>query len=156
MKRVRKKCSILFLSSIISCLISSISVFFIPFGSTKNIISIILGLVFWVGILFSYACFMIVWFNVKTCQNYQKIKIKYKPGYRTFFTKPIAFVSDCVFILALLLVIFGNTVVRLNEPMQLFLMFGLLFTFHIHFMFNGRVYRYLFLVNERKENEESE
>lgn len=144
-----EKAKRLFFCSIVGYFVSSVTVFFIPlsngFDDVHQKVGTLIGIFFWFGILFGTISFWLTWAIVKEKTGYEVIKTKYKPAYITFFSRPIAIFSDSIFVITVVFSVIGNSVFKFNDGIQLLLMFLVLFTFFIHFIFNGRVYRYLFL-----------
>lgn len=141
-------------TSVIGYFISSIPVFLIPFSTGSdtwnNVIGVLAGLLFWLGLLIGTGTYGIIWKHMRVGQYDIKVR-KYKPACITFFTKPIAFVSDIVLISAGVLLILGNTVFEFKNVIYLFFMFAFIFTFLIHFLFNGKIFKYVFLDYKRGE-----
>ena len=57
--------------------------------------------------------------------------------------------ADILLVVAVVLAVLENTLLALPAAVNLFTIFLLLFTFCMHFVLNGRVYRY-FSMNARK------
>lgn len=140
--------------SVIGYFISSATVFLIPFstGSDKwhDVLGVLAGIMFWLGLLIGTGAYVILWKNMKNGKYNFRAK-DYKPASITFFTKPVAFISDIVLLGTGVLLILGNTVLEFGNVIYLFIMFAFIFTFLIHFLFNGKIYKYVFLDYKRGE-----
>ena len=149
-----KKAKLMLYVSIVGFLISALSVFLVPFSTGENAlqdtVGVVAGILFWLGILIGIAFYLIVWVQIRNGE-YQVLKKKFRPACITFFTKPIALITDAAFLVALAVTIVGNTLVVFGEIVQLILMAVLLFTFFVHFILNGKVYRYLTKDYQREE-----
>lgn len=139
----------LFGVSIVCFFVTAITVFCLPLGNgienSHKMIRNIIGLLFWLGIIVGALVFGLIWFMIKNRKEYQNIKLKCKPAYKSYFQKPITIISDSVFVSSLILTILGNFIFSFNDVIQILLMFVLLFTFFIHFIFGGRVFRYIIM-----------
>lgn len=138
----------LFLMSIIGYLIASGSVFFLPLTMSKNTerlspFSIVIGIMFWGGIFVGILFFVMCWNQVKRDNGYLQIKKYSKPGYLSFFANKYSVITDAVWTAALIVIILEHFLTWIPDVIVIFSMFFLIITGCLHFMLNGRVYRYL-------------
>lgn len=140
----------LFLMSIIGYLIASSSVFFLPLAmpgddERLSLFSIVIGVMFWGGIFAGILFFVLCWKKVKRDNGYLQIRKDSRPGYLSFFANRYSFIADIVLIAALIVIILERFLTWIPDIIVIFSMFFLIITACLHFMMNGRVYRYLFL-----------
>lgn len=129
-------------------LISSLSVFFLPLSLTgsEETITIgnkIIGATFWMGIFLGIVCFLICWKKIRKTERYQEICRTTRPGWCCVVSNQHAKTVDLLLAVAVILSVLENTWLVLPEAVNLITMFFLLFTFCMHFVLNGRVYRYV-------------
>lgn len=156
----RKNSRKLFLISMFGFLISSASVFAVALipanekGLSKA--GMMTGILFWVGILLGVLFFTLSWNAVRNNGEYQKLKRKMKPGCISFGKTRGGFIADCLTVLFLIIVIVGNLVIQFPDIAMMFCIFIWLYSFCLHFLLNGRVYRYLSNYQRVKEGEKNE
>lgn len=143
-----------FLLSAGGFLIASLSVFFLPLapdgeGEAISTGARIIGTIFWLGILLGIVGFLISWKYIRGEECYQEIRRMNRPGWCSFFSNQYAKAADLLLVVAVVLAVLENTLLALPAAVNLFTIFLLLFTFCMHFVLNGRVYRY-FSMNARK------
>lgn len=103
-------------------------------GGTVRIISLVLSLCFWIGILIGYI-YMFIFYRKK-----DKKSLKGRVGIISFFTNMYAVISDIIMILDISLIVILSLI---NFKMALIysLLLGILFlTINLHCIFNGRVF----------------
>lgn len=140
----------LFLMSVIGYLIASSSVFFLPITMSKNdgrlsLVSIVIGIMFWGGIVVGILFFVLCWKKVKKDNGYLQIRKGSKPDYLSFFSNRYSSITDTILITALIVIILEHFLTWIPDIIVIFSMFFLISTGCLHFMLSGRVYRYLFL-----------
>ena len=146
---------------LVSCLCfagNALSILLEPFTIIENSSAItfegyVLGALFWIFLLLGCICFWLCWNIVHQSNIYQEWKQKKVPGVLGLFRTKAARVIDPVWFITLMISIWGNVVPEAPRLITLPAMSLTLFTFYLHMIGNGRVYRYMTLHNERKEKE---
>lgn len=113
----------------------------------------VLGALFWMFLFLGCVCFWLCWNILHQSNIYQEWKQKKLPGVLGLFRTKTARVIDPIWIFTLILSIWGNVVPEVPRLITLSAMSLTLFTFYLHMIVNGRVYRYMTLNNERKDKE---
>lgn len=154
MKKNKRKARILFYISAFGFLISSATVFLsaaIPNAEGEiSFLSNLTGALFWLGALLGCSCFIMSWNAVKEDKKYVKVKKDTKPGAVSFASTGYGKLADCLVAVFLILLIAG-IFMKFSDIVMMFCFFVLLYSFYLHFLLNGRVYRYLF--TREKEGE---
>lgn len=150
----------LFRISMFCFLISSITVFFvglIPEG-TKGLsqAGMVIGILFWLGILLGILFFVLSWRRVKDDDEYEKLRSNTKPGYISFGKTKYGIITDCLVLVFLIVTILGNTAVHFPDVVMMFCLFILIYSFCLRFLMNGRVYRYISNHKQGREGERNE
>lgn len=156
----RKSSRKLFLISMFGFLISSASVFAVALipENEKGLsrAGMMTGILFWMGIFWGVLFFALSWNAVRNDGEYQKLKRKMKPGCISFGKTRGGLIADCLALLFLIIVIVGNLVIQFPDIIMMFCIFIWIYSFCLHFMLNGRVYRYLSNYQQVKEGEKNE
>lgn len=161
MKTHKKAGRRLFLAALIGFLLSACSVWLIPLVMNKedgtiSFFNIIIGIIFWIGILVGIAFFVITWMKVKEDVGYREVKETLKPGYVRFFANRYATIADCLMIISWLVTIIGSFFIRIPAEVLVPVLFFALYSLYLHFMLNGRVYSYISKKNQKKKERENE
>ena len=131
----------LFFISSAAFVISSLSVLMM----ILEISDILPGIVFWAGMIAGIVFYIL---SVK----YMPVK-KGKgglPGGLHFFSNRPALVTDIVMIICLGLTIYFAVNFRSNQTIAAVILFLLILSVYAHFLFNGKVYKYIFRKNEKE------
>lgn len=147
-----------FLISILSFLLSAVSVFLLPMVKGKEdgsltSIEILIGSLFWLGIILGVFLFYLTWRFIRNDSQYIELKKEHKPAVWAFFSTRFGRIVDIAFLLSVFLVVVSNITKSMPDLVVLISMFFMLYSFCLHFMLNGRVYKYLFLIRKKKEGE---
>ena len=117
--------------------------------------TVLIGLVFWISAIAGYVMIAMAnserkWFiNRKVDGN---VKMNCRPGIAEFFSNVPATVADVTMIMSFLLfVIIGFTEWK-YEYISYILLFLLVFSLHMHCMFNGRIYKATKYKRTRRES----
>lgn len=153
-----KRAKVYLLVSICSYFIMAASVFLLPFSrkadsSDLSAVGYILGIVFWFGILSGIVFLVLSWMKIRKQNNYQNWKEKTHPGVISFFKSRGGSIADICFLLTVVLLIISDYVMHLPYGIVLVFLFLTLYSFCLHFVLNGRVYRYLFSKERKKESD---
>ncbi len=156
--RIGKK---LFYFSLFGYVLSALSVFALPISEGENtsglsIGTALVGIVFWVGILIGSFCFFFTWKMIHSDKSYMNSKYETKPAYLHFFRDRKSIILDSILIIVWIVILLGNYRNIFPDAVMLILMFSGLITLYLHFLINGRVFRYLFSNKkyERRRNNE--
>lgn len=137
----------------------SLSVLLMPMavqmGQQDRKMTVLIGLVFWISAIAGYVMIAMAnserkWFiNRKVDGN---VNMNCRPGIAEFFTNVPATVADVTMILSFLMfVIIGFTEWK-YEYISYILLFLLVFSLHMHCMFNGRIYKATKYKRTRRES----
>lgn len=144
----KKNGKVFFGFSVAGFVLSSLSILCIPLydgmsDSNSFLNAYLVGVLFWVGLVAGVLTFICAWKSVKDEDEYQSIKKRTHPGAVSFFKTSCSIISDAVFICIFIVIILGIFVLKFPEIISLVLIFVFLITFCLHFLLNGRVFRYL-------------
>lgn len=135
----------LLIISVIGYFCCAASVLLLPLsvseGGEMNTAGYALALTFWIGLAVGILFFVLAWSRVKKSDDYQKLKKALKPGWAGFFSGKAATAADILFLIALAVTIAGNSAAGVPYMVTLAGMFLLIFTFCMHFILNGRVWK---------------
>lgn len=109
-----------------------------------------LGGIFWASLLAGTVLFEICRRNLSGDAGYREWKQKKVSGIFGFFRTKAARIVDPILLLATVITIVSNLTGNILEGLLLVVLAVMVFTFYLHMMVNGRVYRYMTL-SERKE-----
>lgn len=153
-----------FIASGICYFLSALSIFLLPFSrkmdsSEMTVIGYFAGFLFWIGILCGIWCFSVSWVKIKDLQGYQSWREKSRLGVLSFFRGKGGIFVDIGFLVSLMALILSDYIMGLPSWIVLIFLFGSLYFFYLHFLLNGKVYRYLFeegkeIKNEKKKQED--
>ena len=141
-KKVAKR---LFILSAAAYFISAASVWLLPVtDSVENTGagSYISGILFWAGLLLGILFWALAYIKCRQSETYRKIRDKSHPGFVSFFSNKLAIAADVLLALSLIITV-ASVFIRMNYILSLCSLFVLLFTFHLHYLLNGRVYKYI-------------
>ncbi|MBS6194852.1 MAG: hypothetical protein KH828_04660 [Clostridiales bacterium] len=137
-------------------LLPALSVFLLPISRKQDSSGLttagyLTGAVFWTGILLGVVFFSVSWRKVRVNHDYQKWKKKRNPGVAAFFRTRGGIIADSCFILSFSALILSDYILGLPTVVVLVFMSLTLYSFCLHFLLNGRVYRYLLTLKKKKE-----
>lgn len=126
---------------IIGCLLlSSACVLLVPIAHNQKVLTTLCASVFWGFLLAGYGMFWIVnFFRRKQEHTAGKRRI----GIVTFFRNPPAKLMDCICITGIILLVISAWAEFLQGYLQYIISFLVLFSFHMHCIFNGDTYKYM-------------
>lgn len=155
MRVKRREYKKMFAVSALCYMVASMTVFLLPFttdGQGKmSPVDVTIGILFWGGVLAGIILFYLLWKRVKEEKGYKRLEKHTQAGWKSFgVTKPGKIV-DIVFGIMCLITIIGSFFIRIPDAIMIVAMFLTLLTFCMHFLLNGRVYRYLCSSDTRKE-----
>lgn len=143
---LRKKCRLTIILSIVSWMLSAISVFFMPKVSEiatfeeNETPQIIVGVVFWLGILLA-GIFSTV------ASKYRKEAVgrkkKERIGLVSFFSNKEAKVADVLMIVSILILLIAIFSKNVSDTLAMLSIFMTMTTIYIHGVLNGRNYKYI-------------
>lgn len=151
----RKRKALKYMGLSIVCFgLHACSIFLEPFAiNNENNVTAggyVLGSLFWITLLVGTVFFGICWKILSGDSGYQEWKQKKVMGVFGFFRTRAAWVMDPILLLSLVITIAGNRMGNIPDGILLVVMAIMLFTFYLHMIVNGRVYRYM-TMSERKE-----
>lgn len=127
-----------FIASIISLLVSSSCVLFVPKVYNHQAAGIICSIVFW--------CFMVVGYILQYIRKKKIVKTCSNNGQKRFFKffcMQASRIVDLILIVFIIWFILLLIIQKSEKYMQYVCLFGLVFSLHMHFLFNGEVYQYI-------------
>ena len=156
MKKSRIKRREVLSLSMIGFFISALSVFLLPFSESNNeeplsVVGVAIGLLFWAGLFIGISLFFMTWVSVKKDERYIRLKENVRPGYLSFCSNKWAKINDIVFCLAVIIVAISVTVPTLPDILILLGLFFAIYNFCLHFILNGRVYKFLFNIEKGRK-----
>ena len=143
----RKQKALKYLGLSIVCFgLHACSIFLEPFAvNSENKVAAggyILGVLFWVTLLAGAVLFGVCREIISKTAGYQEWKQKKIIGVFGFFRTPPARIMDPILLVSFALTIVGNLTGSIPEGVLLVVMAIMLFTFYLHMIVNGRIYRY--------------
>lgn len=136
----------LFILSAVSYFISAVSIWLIPVSESSaeatGSVSYVPGILFWAGLAAGIIFWAMAFMKCRQTEEYKKVKISSRPGFISFFTDKAAMAADLLLVVSLVITVL-SAFIRMNYILSLGSLFVLLFTFHLHYLLNGRVYKYL-------------
>ena len=158
MRTVGRIKQLFWLAAILQFLMSA-TILFMPFatriGEQNRILAVLLGAVFWISAILGYTLLIIA--NAKRKGFIRSkidgnVKMNCRAGIIEFFSNIPATIADVTMILSLLLfIIVGFTSWR-YEYIAYLLLFFFAFSFNMHCMFNGRIYKATKIRRIRRNN----
>ena len=149
----------LFWFAIVFQFLMSLSFLFMPMavqmGQQNRKMTVLIGLVFWLSAIVGYVMVAMAnserkWFIKRKVDG--NVKMNCRSGITEFFTNVPATVADVAMIMSFLMfVIIGFTKWR-YEYISYVLLFLLVFSLHMHCMFNGRIYKATKYKRTRRES----
>ena len=140
MKRQAKN-RIVLLLVIAGCLLcSSACVLFVPMIHNHSALTILCSSAFWGFLIIGYGLlWMINWKRRKQMKKGEKRRI----GIITFFRNPPAKMMDFICLAGILILIISSFAAPLQGYLQYVLSFLVIFSFHMHCILNGEIFRYM-------------
>ena len=146
----------LFSLSIAGCFISAVSIWLILVSESATeaagTVSYVSGILFWAGLAAGIFFWVMAFRKCRQTEEYKKIQTSSRPGFISFFTDKAAMAADVLLAISLVITVL-SVFIRMNYILSLGSLFVLLFTFHLHYLLNGRVYKYLKLERTRVRKE---
>ncbi len=135
-----------FLGVMLAFLISSLSVVLVPFSISKNeelnTVGYVSGALFWIGLLAGCAVYFYLYYKNKAMIQ-ETIEHPKRPAVINFFSNRIGIISDIVLIISLAISIYCAVKITVSSIISLTFLFLLLLSIYGHFIFNGKIYRYI-------------
>lgn len=109
---------------------------------TLTFVGIIVGLMFWIGLLGGCVSYGILWkkYKKKIVAELPQGKI---PTFLRFFCNPFAAINDSIFILSLVLAIYCGMQIKVNTALEFISMLLFITSLYMHFLLTGRVFQYI-------------
>lgn len=135
--------------------ISAVSVLLTPFSVNENgsleTIGYVSGVLFWAGLILGIAAYLML------IREYKKMAVAEEVPKRKIYcyvgNNPVAAAADILFAVSLIVTIYAAVNIRFHQTAALVFLFLLVVSFYAHFLFNGKVFRYLYRNNLRREKE---
>lgn len=111
---------------------------------TNRVLTIITGSVFWISALAGHAFLCLANQKRKWLLHYMSgtdSKMNSRPGIITVFSNIPATVSDVLTVCSLVLFVIHSFAGSRDSYLSYVLLFALLLSFHMHCLFNGRIYK---------------
>jgi len=146
---------------VILFLISSISVLFlgIPVNIPDEGLPVtytICGVLFWLGLIIGLLLWLILYLRIRRTPGFDIVKKHmHRPGMFNFFSDTIAKAWDCVMIISLLAVIAGTIFLPYENVLNSIFICIFLFSFHMHYLYNGKVYAYITKIRRKGKHEKN-
>lgn len=132
-----KNTILLFIASMTSLLISSSSALFVPKVYSHQVVAIVCSMFFWFFLLLGY---ILQYVNKKRIMRVGKL-IKSKAV--KFFKTQVAKIVDTLMIVLIITFVLLIALQSTDSYIQYICLFGLMFSIHMHFLFNSDVYQYI-------------
>lgn len=149
----------LFWFAVVFIFLMSASILLMPIavkmGEQDRKMTVLIGIVFWLSAIAGYVLIAMAnaerkWFIIRKIDG--NVKMNCRSGIAEFFTNVPATVADVTMIMSFLMfVIIGFTKWR-YEYISFVLLFLLVFSLHMHCMFNGRIYKVTKYKRTRRES----
>lgn len=127
-------------------LISSLSVVLVPFSISKNeelnTMGYVSGTLFWLGLLAGCVVYFYLYYKNKEMIQ-EAIEHPKRPAVINFFSNKPGSISDIVLIISIAISIYCAVKITVNSVIVLIFLFLLLVSIYGHFLFNGKIYRYI-------------
>ena len=147
MRSIRKMRD-LFWFAVMFFFLMSASILFMPIASQESVqnrkLVVLTGIVFWTTAIAGYVLIVIANRERKRLMGQKVIgmeKADRFPGIATFFTNVFATISDGVLIMSFLFFVVVNFTSWRYDYISYVLLFMLIFSLHMHCLFNGRIYK---------------
>lgn len=135
--------------------ISAVSVLLTPFSVNENgsleTIGYVSGVLFWAGLILGIAAYLML------IREYKKMAVAEEVPKRKIYcyvgNNPVAAAADILFAVSLIVTIYAAVNIRFHQTAAQVFLFLLVVSFYAHFLFNGKVFRYLYRNNLRREKE---
>lgn len=135
-----------FLGVMIAFLISSLSVILVPFSINKNeelnTAGYVSGVLFWLGLLAGCGVYFYLYYKNRAMIQ-ASIEHPKRPAVFIFFSNRPGIITDIVLIISLAVSIYCAVKITVNSVIVLIFLFLLLISIYGHFLFNGKIYRYI-------------
>ena len=145
MEKKRKLARIFNDLSILSFLISSTVIMFLPFVDREKhpAIAVLAGGIFWIGLLWGIFLYYLSYLKIRKAKSYQTLISVACIGALAPGSTREGLIADIVFFPGLLVSILGTFVFSIPDPIMLVCMWITMISFYGHFVLNGRVYKFL-------------
>lgn len=133
---------------IIGCLLaSSACILLVPVAHNQKGLTMLCSSLFWGFMLIGDGRFWRIYHVRK--KQIRKLG-KHRIGILAFFQNPMAKCADCLFFAGMILLLISMKAAFLQGYIQFILCCLVLFSFHMHCILNGNVYRYILLETGRE------
>lgn len=149
----------LFWFAVVFLFLMSASILLMPIavqmGEQDRKMVVLMGIVFWISAITGYVLIAMAnaerkWFINRNVDG--NVKMNCLPGIVTFFTNVPATVADVVMITSFLMFVVINFTDWRYEYISHVLLFLLVFSLHMHCLFNGRIYKTTKFKHTRRES----
>lgn len=127
-------------------LLSSLSVILVPFSingtSELNQVGYVSGILFWAGLLAGSGGYFFLYYKIKN-KIQQNGDYPKRPAIICFFSNRAGTINDAVLIISIVVSIYCAVKITVNQTVALIFLFLLLLSIYGHFIFNGKIYRYI-------------
>lgn len=152
-----KRGRVLFKVAVAAYGISSGSILFLPFSGNGSdsltAVGYLIGILFWAGLIAGSGCWIAAYIGCRQKKGMQTAIASERVGMLCFFQNRQAMIADVVLAISLIAMI-CNMIIGFNVWVSLLIIFLLLYSFHLHYLFNGRLYKFLFKKRRRRERKE--
>ena len=135
-----------FLGVMLAFFLSSLSVVLVPFSTSKseelNTVGYVSGALFWIGLLAGCAVYFYLYYRNRVMIQ-EVIEHPKRPTVINFFSNRPGIITDIVMIISLAVSIYCAVKITVNSVIVLIFLFLLLISIYGHFLFNGKIYRYI-------------
>ncbi len=136
-----------FILTVILFSLISVSILLTLFHMSDNtgistLVSTIIGLIFWIGLLGGCVSYGMLWKRYKevVIKEFPKKKI---PTFLCFFCNPFAAINDSVFMVSFIGVVYCSTQTKVNTALEFISMLLFITSLYMHFLFTGRIFQYI-------------
>ncbi len=150
--KTQRKISRMFLATIGMFLLTSVSVIFLLFpegnrSNTMSVVSIITGVLFWIGILGGTGFYLFTYFSNREEIHSRIVKGKV-PSFVRFYSNKYAAIADTLFFISLAVTVYSSIRINVNEIVQFISLIIFVTSTYAHFILNGKVFEYMFYLKK--------
>ena len=135
-----------FFFTVSAFVVSAISPVLVPFAigadGNLNTMGFAAGVLFWAGILLGSICYFLLFQKEKKNIKEALPEKKLFSGFR-FFSNPLAIIADVMLIVGVIGTIYCANNIQISEIVAVFFLVIMLVGIYTHFLFNGKLYRYI-------------
>ncbi len=125
-----------------------------PDNNGTDIVTILIGAIFWLGIILGYVLLFIA--NSIRKKRVKKRARKRRPGIAVFFSSRTAMIADFVMAVCFIVFLINILFIKSNANWVYVLISTMIFSLHMHALLNGENFRYISAKNKIKSENRKE